>query len=279
MKKIAIVIILLIILTGCHSTERKADADDVRNLTSVQTTVSLPTPSKTQTPNPTITPFVGTAWMQAYAKVIVDVDSKPGHIRLIDVDFDGIPELFLSYTGTSNSWIYHGFSFKSGKIFEISIPDEIMPTEIELYKNRKTNEMLWVANGMFRNGYGSYDYEWYKVDFSDFSDVKKDFFFGWNESGSTKSNAKEGEFVYALIEKNENHIEMSQEEIENTKSKVFSDYVKIETLELFSYVDDFKNGGDSLTEKNFNKDRFYTFLNLYESKRQSNSVDNLSKLN
>lgn len=283
MKKLAIVIFLLTILTGCHSTERQANVDVVHNSTSAQTTVfesigtTLFTPSNTQAPNQTITPATGSAWMEAYAKAITDVDSKPRHIRLLDVDFDGVPEIFLSYLGTSNSCIYHGFSFKSGKLFDVLIPEEFLPTTIELYQNKNTNELLWITNGMFRDGYGCYDYVWYKVDFSDFSDVKKNFFFGWNESQSTKSDAKEGDVVYTLIDANENDIETSKQEIENTKSKVFSNYEIIETLDLFSFVNDFMNGDEnSLTEENINKDLFYTFLNLYEIKSHSNPVDNLS---
>lgn len=283
MKKLVITLSSLLLLSGCLFLMHQAKTYDNRHLlhkqlpTTISTRATSHLTSHTQAPIPTRTPTTKSAWMEAYAKAIVSCEQKPRHIILLDVDSDGIPELFLSALGTSNSCIYHGFSYKSDKVVDISIPDEFLPTTIELYRDKKTNEKFWLASGEFREGPGYYDKMWFKVDLSNLSDVKKDFFFGWTERLSTKSDAKEGDVEYALIDKNENQTEMSEKEVENTKNKVFSNYEMIETLDLFSFVDDFINGDETfLTEENMNKDLFYTFLNLYECKSHSNAVDNLS---
>ncbi len=199
-------------------------------------------------------------WMDAYADVLINETEKPRHITVIDVNFDGIPELFLSQLGTSNSWIYKGYSYKDGNVLELKIPEEFMPMDFELYKDKNSNKLIWLTNGMFRDGYGYYDNIWELIDFSDLSNIKKELFFGWNEQYDNENEK------YFLLGNEDAKIEMSLEEIEKKKKEIFSNYELIEVSKQFSFVDEFIIGNDDLlTKENVDKKLLFDFFSKWEN--------------
>lgn len=204
-------------------------------------------------------------WMELYFQAMVKRAAEATHITLIDVDFDEIPELFLSQLGASDSAIYHGYSFKEGALTDVEIPDEFMPTDLELYRHKGTGRTIWLANGMFRSG-DTYEYIWNEVDFKEFSDVRQAMFWGWRETLEGEDSL--GGATYQILENEKYGPAVTREQIDQAESEVFSDYERIDTLTLFSFTEAFrKNGGGDAA---YDKELFYSFAGLYETTWKEN---------
>lgn len=203
-------------------------------------------------------------WMELYFEVMEDKAAETTHITLIDIDFDRIPELFLSQLGASNSAIFQGYSFKEGIITKLQIPDEFMPLELELYKNKKTNERIWIASGMFRD-VSSNDYIWNKVDFGDFSHIRESLFWGWNETLNGEGTSSK--ITYKLMNDKTGDRVVTKEQINESEKEVFSGYEVEDTLSLFSFIESFAREEGS----NLDKHLFYSFAQLYETTSKENS--------
>lgn len=201
------------------------------------------------------------SWIDAYCRILESGQMAGSYFLLIDIDFDEIPEMFWTRTGSGGTWIDYGFSFKDGKILDIPIGDELLYPELNLYKHRESNEMIWLAEGVFQNSH-SYRNSWQMVDFSDLNNLKKEFFFAWKVT-SDREQPKEG-VVYSLLDEDYNEIIMSKEEIDEREMRFFSEYEQIQTLTLFSSV------GKFYTERGFDKDLFLTFASLYDSTVEQN---------
>lgn len=197
-------------------------------------------------------------WIDAYYKII----EKEGgtHIYLIDINADQIPELFFSHLGTSNSNIYHGYSFQHGNILDIKVQDAFMPTQLELFKNRKNGEMVWLASGVFQD-VTTYNYAWYRMNFEDFSCVNRTPFFEWREILEETHEA-----IYQLRKKDGTYQEITKEEIDENKKALFSNYELQNNLIMFSSIEEFEN----------KKELFISFAQLYNMITKSNAIEDKS---
>lgn len=214
-------------------------------------------------------PFKKVDWIDTYYEIVKRREGM--HILLTDINFDGIPELFFTQQGTSNTWLNHGYSFDGEKILDIKFSDEfIIPTNFELFQDKKNNDIIWIANGMFRVDAGVYCYVWYKIDFQDFSNVKVSLLFGWREV--LVGEGESGKLTYQLLEEDGTCYDMNREEIENYKKEVFSNYKHLDNLTMFSFVEEFADE----SEKEIDKDLFYSFAQLYDTIKEENSCQNKS---
>lgn len=203
------------------------------------------------------------SWIDAYCGIMESEQMGGGYFILIDIDFDEIPEMFWKRTGTGGTWIDHGFSFKDGNILDIPIGDELLFPELNLYKHRESNEMIWLAEGMFKSS-DSYRHSWQMVDFGDLSNIKKVFFFAWGVTSDREQ--PEGGATYSLLDEDYNEIVMSKEEIEEQEGRLFSEYERVQTLTLFSSV------GEFYTDRGFDKDLFFSFASLYDTTIEQNKI-------
>lgn len=204
------------------------------------------------------------SWIDAFCQILKE-DDKGTHITLADVNFDGIPELFYSQLGTSNTWIDHGYSYSRNGVMELVIPDGFMPMELELYRDKKSNERFWLANGMYRDG-ATYSYVWYKTDFRELSDIRETLFFKWSE---TLNGEREScEVTYRLAGEDGSTDIVSKDEIDKRKEELFSGYERLDGLSLFSFRREFAEEERRMADQSL----FYTFARLYDTISRENSL-------
>lgn len=205
------------------------------------------------------TPVSAEPWMEAYTAVLLDAgDNLPRLIALMDITRDGVPELFFAELGTVNSYIYRGFSYANGQIQDINILQGWMMPDLELYREKETNTIIWIAGGTMRGGWGEYSHEWYTIDFSDLSAVEQTHLFGWTERFDNDEDlthyffdANDETGNYESVE------ETSLSEILARQEQVFVAYELLETYDPYMAITEFIIDDDGLypafTKENYNK--------------------------
>ncbi|MDR0273187.1 MAG: hypothetical protein LBI27_07725 [Clostridiales bacterium] len=251
-KKILIFIFLLFFVS-CESNRAQQTDEPSPN---VQTQTPAPTAIvQEQTPeNP--------AWVEAYADFFMQ-ESFPPYFKLLDVDFDGIPELFFYASGYgANMWLFIILTYSENGMERIDLESD-MPAYFELYSNTQTGETRWmsVMEG-FRSSFSHYHNEWEWVDFNDFSEISTEFFFKWEFEGFLiNEETDEYEVIYRLYE-NENEVsEVESEEIERRRQELFSNYELIETQQYSEYLRNLVfDPYERFIGENLNRELFVEFL-------------------
>ena len=115
------------------------------------------------------------SWRQVYLRELGGRDWDI--LVFLDVDFDGIPEVFFYNRGAAgNSWHTVGFSYKNGEIVEMNIDhgDIIaLGYDASLLRNRQTGVQGWLFSGENSSQAGRYHRWFYDfVDFSNFEQIK-----------------------------------------------------------------------------------------------------------
>ena len=213
-------------------------------------------------------------WLDTFADLIQYGDI-PGHFQkiiLIDVDFDGIPELFLTMSSITNGnrhWIDEGFAYKDGMVVDIKCS---LPSNLELYRYNETSELLWIADGVDYNFVSypiiehSYDYYWIMADFSDISKIEQSKLFHWREEYTTTWDVEnsQSESVFTLVGYFDDDRIISKVEINELKSEVFSRYEHIDAIKIIGDAQKFGLVNWSTDEKYFLRDELLTLLRSYE---------------
>lgn len=170
-----------------------------------------------------------------------------------------------SITGGERNWIYHGFSFKDGTIVDIKCN---MPVNLELYKDRESGELIWIASGVDYNFTSSqimkhsYTYYWCEVDFDDLANISVSRFFYWTEEYETKWGEAEriSDSNFALLFENNVKQYTTKTEIEEIQKELFSKY---ELVEISQIEEDFYEFDRAYVRETFNKDALYKLLRMY----------------
>ncbi|GEM_PF-4087499 len=197
------------------------------------------------------------AWIDAYYEKLNEVFEGTTYLQLVDIDFDEVPELFLSHTGTGGSYIHSGYSFKDGNVVEIKTCS--MATDLGLYRNRLTEELIWIASGVFKSGGGtSYYHCWYQIDFTDFSGIKQEVFFEWQQH---LVDVRDDVYFYQVVDDYGNVTIVDQLEIDMLVAGAFSGYERIDVMQLGSSTWDLmsENGRGDF----FEPELFVSFMQLY----------------
>jgi len=208
------------------------------------------------------------SWAEAYfdalgERVKHDPFNLPTHILLIDIDFDGVPEMFLSHLGVVNSSIFHGYSYQNGEVINIQIYDDFLPPELSLLKHINTCELAWLAEGSFRQGGGvGFDFINEFVDFSDFSNVRREKVFTRYER-FMYDGIPIYEFIGSEFFPNEDDIKLVT--FYDGDSTILDNYEVIEVQYLFSFVSEFLNDGEwQLTPETLDRNKLISFFNEWE---------------
>lgn len=254
-KHVFIYILLLIVLIVCNKSENlsKNIEDEITAFDNSTAVMGL----ETQTDY----------WIDAYYYVMENKIFSSEYLYLVDIDFDGVPEMFTTCSDTDGTWINHGFSFKDSNILEIQFAEPIF-TSLKLYKDIKTNRLVWIVSGRMKDS-NSYHYIWQQIDFSDFCEVEKSTFFEWREIRKeiTDDVSSYYSVEYQLIDYDSNVVVTTKEEIEAQFEKAFSQYEPMEALTLLTSSIEFIN------EKNFyDYDLFYSFMQLYDTTTWQNTL-------
>ena|GEM_PF-6026724 len=206
-------------------------------------------------------------WATAYADVFAE-KSEGTLVNLLDIDFDGVPELLFLQRGMSNDWICSGISYKDVEICDIVIAGESrpMPVWLELWREKVKREPQWVASGMFKCGPSSYDHLWYEVDFDDFTKVETQCVFGFNEG------ADESGMVYSVYTDfaQRESVDAPYEEIGLLQAEFMAQYEVIEVQKLSAHVSEFYNegidkGDDWLNAEYFDREALMAFFAQWHS--------------
>ena|GEM_PF-2856719 len=212
-------------------------------------------------------------WVEAFSDLIQygDINGHFQKIILVDVDFDGIPELFLtmsSITAGYNHWINQGFIYKDGMVTDIKIS---LPINLELYSDRETKELIWMADGVGEHISSNrimtfcYNHYWVKADFNNIRTVWSPLFH-WKEEYTAIWDVEDSqsESVFTLLDDFDDERTMSKIEIEALQNEVFSKYEHIDTVRVigdaqkFGLVNWYSDGWE------FPRDELLSLLSSYE---------------
>jgi len=176
------------------------------------------------------------SWAEAYYNALAEKCFSSA-ILLVDINFDGVPELFFVHWGSAtNMWIFSGLSYQNGDVVNIEFYDEWsgMPSELSLLRNRQTGEQVWLAHGRFSSRAGVYQSWVYEfVDFSDLSQVRSKSVFEFDSEMILNEEHIYGiDSIYNLRLPNGEIIEVSLEEIEAQRELIFGDFETIEVQAL-----------------------------------------------
>ena len=229
------------------------------------TPTSTPEITPENTPEPNVDPVPlseNSAWVEAYADLIMQGNFPP-YIMLMDINFDGIPELFFYSSGYgANTWVDIIARYSGHGIEQFSTEEQI-PAHFELYKDKKTGETRWMTvMESFRSSFLYYNYEWKWIDFIDLSNVRTEFFFKWDyEVVIIDEETDEYEEIYYLYKNAVEMAEVEYSEIEKREQELFSNYAQIETQRLYANISDFViNSSVAVTDENLDYKMIVDFL-------------------
>lgn len=122
-------------------------------------------------------------WQEAYYSLFSSDKYYYERCLLIDLDFDGIPELCDRSFGTGGEGTAHGVSYKNGKLVHFDFPlpvtsrfynasgghyfsKSLWVTRFYLLKDKITGKKLWLAYDATRDGWENMEYYWVIYDFN-----------------------------------------------------------------------------------------------------------------
>ena len=203
-------------------------------------------------------------WVEALASAIADNNEHFRYMTLIDVDFDGIPEVFLYTSGNVSTWTVKGFNYKNGTVTEIDT--SFLFTDLVLFLDNDSGEQFWVTRMSNRSGAGfAYITFWCKVDFSGLPLAETEILFGFSEWYVRNGEDLDPAEFYLIGDKSDiltwygTLTEFA--EIERLRDDFLSRYTEIETFQLSKYsgdlLIDYNVGWD---KENINEDAIKGFL-------------------
>jgi len=163
------IILIILSISGC----RKAEKNNIppNNNTPIPTLTSTPKPTGTVTPGPKLSPVPTPAqsgkastsktdesWIKAYYEYIVNHESQyDPYLLLIDLNFDGVPELFDIFIAEGGQAYRNGITFMNGKVMLINNDKMDISVFVGTTSNAK-KEQVWYTRYYpfgFHNSTGS----------------------------------------------------------------------------------------------------------------------------
>lgn len=210
-------------------------------------------------------------WIAAYFAVAEEQEGKARQLQLIDVDFDGIPELFLFKNESTETTkyidnIYQCYSYKNGAVSQISLPEHTKWTQLKLCKSKENGKLVWLTDSLYMTGsHGECSKD--LVDFSDFSNVKQTALLEWTEEQSKDASGKSQTEYYRMPDKTQ----VTKQQLDEAIKELSAKYQIQKAFNLGSamgYLDQFTPDG---SVSRLDKDLFYPFARLYDETIQENS--------
>jgi hypothetical protein len=146
-------------------------------------------------------------WMEAYTELLLDntrmreLNINAPDFKLIDVDFNGIPELFVIRAFNRLPMTAGLYTYSDGALVELTLPDNGLPWpynglpwEIGLYRDTHTNELMWISS-YERENWTSAGYEntflWHVINFDDLSSITSQLHFGFGNFWDSPNHGDE----------------------------------------------------------------------------------------
>lgn len=291
------------ILTACRRlVPRNSEADAPPfSGTGAPTETSISTePSVSVAPSDTLSETATEPWMEAYIELLLEAPNWPaekgyfGLFSLVDINFDGIPELFFA-EGYRVPFMGRGFSYSDNQITEMTFSEAIPPC-LKLYQDTYSNEKTWLAGRteyssatkpFGDSGYEKF-HEWWSVDFSDLSMIQRDLYLAWSvrkvwyESDAGVYIAKG--FRFWLYEDEEtldawdddigdrdSRYEVTLTELERKQSDYF-DRLKPISEALFRNMYDFYNSNSEYSRETLNRTVLLQCFNDWENRKTISGI-------
>jgi len=174
------------------------------------------------------------SWQEVYYGILTDgyAETPPRWLELIDVDFDEVPELFILFMDNSRGAITEvGYSWKEGEVKTIAFGEFSVSAGFVLYRNTVTGETVWMEDGGCRGLLGGYSYQYRILDFSELSYVKRIHFFSYEEC---RKLSDDGTLITTYQDADGETVTL--EEIERQREAAFADYERIEAIKVTEEV-------------------------------------------
>jgi hypothetical protein len=205
------------------------------------------------------------SWTDAYFYAL-NKNWPATSILLVDVDFDGVPEIFFVWHGmATNMEIDSGLSYQNGEVVNIEFYGEWggIPTEFSLLQSRLTGERVWLVSGRFSSGAGVFQYWVYEfVDFSDFSQVTSNEVLAYD---SEMILNEEGTFgigsIYSLHLPDNQVIDVPYEKIEERRRELFDGFEIIDVPILLVHFSRVFDNYNDWQNKTLNRDKLISVFN------------------
>ena len=220
------------------------------------------------------------SWAEAYFYALVEYLEQPfndhlileriSSIQLIDLDFDGTPEMILTMSGVNADWVSHIYSYQNGEIVRIGgYTERSLQTNFTLVRNRETAAVSWIAYDVFARGKGGEDFMWSVLDFSDVPNIRSEAFFAYSSE-----NVLEGygdsfrvvDIIYRLRLSNElDYVEMPLEEIEAKRDEFLANFEMIDSQQLSTSAHQIRKDGETeLSAETLDRERLIEFFGRWE---------------
>ena len=197
------------------------------------------------------------SWQEVFASVISKDSSQI--VILVDVDFDGIPEMFTAFNGYGpNIYLLNGFKYSGDSYTEIVCDTysefgycvDCLLSEFNLFRNKESGELIWLTSGFYRLDFYNNKILWNTADFSDLSAVKTELFFGYIMYRTpVDPDGESGDLIeeYALMEQKDDYVGVIMEwsEIDRMEEELFSEYERVEINEIWIYINNIIIGYDN----------------------------------
>ena len=281
MKKLcfSILFILLLITSGCAapndvSSDNIEDSyDDYESIMSetdvFETTPDEPIDEALYTyfedePIVLADDFLVPSWMEAYYYALSHYLYFQA-LLMIDVTFDGIPEILYIATGTRNSWIFSGLSYQNGEIVDIALYDEwrTLGTNISLMQNIYTQEIYWLTQSRnISNAGGFQSHTYYFTDFSDLSRIYNQLIF--KHSRQYYTFEEDGDLQVGLNNTltfpNDVNIDMTFEDFEIFREEFFNDFIQIEVQQKTTHISRITNNSFDDAKRTLNREILFSYF-------------------
>ena len=220
------------------------------------------------------------SWAEAYFYALYEHLQLPfefsrnriSGIQLIDLNFDGVPEMLLIEKDLHNFSVSNILSYRNGEVIEIDT-GFTMPTNFSFARNKETGELTWIADEGTGGAKGGWGHMWESFEFADVSIKNRGFLFSYfrvNRFPCCEDYILGGaNYTYSFSLNGEDWVEASPEEIEVRRSEVFAEFETIPTQQLRASIfelvyDDTVRFVDEVLPEHINRERLMEFFSRWE---------------
>jgi hypothetical protein len=271
LPRVAAAVIALLLCAGLFSCAAPPPAPEPTPTPEPMTATPAPATSAAAEPEPP--PPEPEPWMVAYADALAALYAETGYyegqfIKLLDLNFDNVPELLISALGTINTWTTVGYSYQNGQALRMDFDSAIFDAnraaaDFRLYRDVTDGGLRWITHDMRRGGAGQYYYYHYLFDFTDIAAPSRSPLLMYLESLVAETPNETGQADYALYyELNEENqqTETTLDALEAEFTSIMQNYRYVTVQKRGASISDLCNGAELIDAA-----KLYDFFRMWDT--------------